>query len=528
MTTGEQHRREDREQEQHLRLRPSPGLSWTGVAAAASSVGGGLLAALVLTRWLPPHSAALVFIVAVLISAASFGGWAGVLAAGLSFLAYNFFFIEPLYTFTVGDPQDVFALAVFLVVAAATGRIAGRLRDRTTEARNYAERVEALHQLSLTLSGATIPQTILAAAAAELARVIDGRAVVLIPDETGLVLRAAHPETTSLSDADLQAAHRALRRGEAVPMPATGYQGARFEFRVLVTGSHPLGVVGLAPRAIDGLVTASAEPAVEAVLRLTAIALERATLAAENEKAREEATQERLRSALLSSLSHDLRTPLATIMGAASSLRQLADQMSSDERADLLGAIEEEGARLSRFVSNLLEMTRLEAGSIDLMRDWLDVADTIRPVVERAVRQFPQSHIEATFEPWLPLIRAEAQGLEQIVLNLIENAARYTSLEGKIAVGVSRSGENVVVSVTDDGPGIPREEHQRVFDKLYRLRRGDRGVPGTGLGLAICRAIVDGMNGSIQIESPVADGRGTRVVVRLPVPLQPAIGEVQG
>lgn len=467
------------------------------------------------------------FIVAVLISAATFGTWPGVLAAGLSFLAYNFFFIEPLYTFTVADPQEVFALAVFLVVAVATGSIAGRLRVRTTEARNYAERVEALHQLSVTLSGAVTREAIVSAVAEELARAVDGEAVVLLQESNGLAELTAFPVDNTLGEADLQAARRAMRRGEAVPMPAAGYPGARFEFRVLATVKGPVGVVGLAPGTPTGLVASNDEPAVQAILRLGAIALERTLLATENEKAREEATQERLRSALLSSLSHDLRTPLATIMGAASSLRHFADNLTTEEQADLLRAIEEEAERLARFVSNLLEMTRLQAGPIDMTRDWLEVADILRSVTERARRQHREAVIDVLFEPQLPLVRGEAQGLEQVLLNLIDNAVRYSTAPARIAISAVLSPSSVVITVSDDGPGISLPEQERVFEKFYRLRRGDQGMPGTGLGLAICRAIVAAMEGTIHIDSPIRDGRGTRVVVRLPVPPQPLLEEAR-
>ncbi len=501
--------------------------SWNGAAAASASVATGVLVASLLTRWLPQQSAALVLLVSVLATAAGFGIWSGVVAAGFSFLAYNFFFIEPLYTFTVADPQEVFALGVFLVVAVAAGSIAGRLREKTIEARNYAERVEALHQLSVTLSGAATIETIVTAVVAEMARAVSGKAVVLTRQGNDLELRAAFPPEIVLTEADRQAARRCMRRGETVSMPATGWEGAHFEFRVLATVRGPAGVVGLAPVASEERVAASAEPAVQAILRLASIALERTQLAAETAKAKAEATQEQLRSALLSSLSHDLRTPLATIMGAASSLRQLSAAMTPPEREDLLAAIEEESARLSRFVSNLLEMTRLESGPIDLMRDWLDISDTIRAATGRAERQFPRARIGITMQPGLPLIRGEAQGLEQVVLNLLDNAVRYAPGDGRIEIDTSGTADWVTIAVTDQGPGIPPEDQERVFDKFQRLRRDDRGEAGTGLGLAICRAIVTGMQGTIQMESPVSDGGGTRVVVRLPVPQQPSLEEVK-
>lgn len=503
--------------------RHSRGLSWPGAGAAAATTGCCVLIALVLTRWLPPSSASLVFIVAVLISASTFGTWPGILAAGLSFLAYNFFFIEPLYTFTVADPQEVFALAIFLIVAAATGSIAGRLHERTSAARNYANRVEALHQLSVTLSGATTREAIVAAVAEELATAVDGESVILLHEGDGLATRSTFPGSQPLSQADLQAARRAYRRGETVPMPAAGHPGARFEFRVLETAKGPVGIAGLAPGTTTGLVATDAEPAVQAILRLGAIALERTLLAAEKVKAQEEATQERLRSALLSSLSHDLRTPLATIMGAASSLRQLSEKMTAEEQADLLRAIEEETARLARFVSNLLEMTRLQAGPIDMTRDWLDVADVLVPAAGRARLLHPAARIDVSFEPQLPLVRGEAQGLEQVLLNLIDNAARYSPAHGRIDIAAVGALGFIVITVTDEGPGIAQQQQERVFEKFYRLRRGDQGTPGTGLGLAICRAIIAAMGGTIHIESPIRDGRGTRVVLRLPVPPQPSL-----
>lgn len=224
---------------------------------------------------------------------------------------------------------------------------------------------------------------------------------------------------------------------------------------------------------------------------------------------------ERYREALLSSISHDLRTPLATIMGAVTSLRQLGERMTAESRDDLLQSIEEEGSRMSRFVSNLLDMTRIESGTLKPKGDWVDVSDVVQSAVERARKYFPGKAIETGIAADLPLIEGDSVLLGQVLFNLLDNAVKYGGGE-PVNVYARRDGQDVLISVTDLGRGIPPAEIDRVFEKFYRRGRPDGRAPGTGLGLSIARGFVEAMGGRIHAESPAVKKKGTRIVIRFP------------
>jgi two-component system sensor histidine kinase KdpD len=349
------------------------------LVTVATVIGAGL------THWLPQQSVPLVYLLCVVLAAIGLGIWTGLAAAFLAFLAYNFFFISPTLTFTIADRQELFALIVFFVVALLTGSVAGRMREAADHSRQRAMTLLSLNDFAATLAAQSDMVSIIDALTAQAAAIVRGQAVLLLQDKERLEIRAAVPPDIDLEPEDWQAAQRTCRSGETNFAAAPGWPGARFEFRPLMTLRAVIGAIGLAPG--DGRRTVADEDnaALETVLRHAAIAIERTQLAAESAMARDEAERERMRSALLSSLSHDLRTPLASILGAVTSLRQLGPSLPPEARADLLTAIEEETGRLARFVSNLLDMTRLNTGAPYLGQDWLDVADAAVPVTRLAL-----------------------------------------------------------------------------------------------------------------------------------------------
>jgi two-component system, OmpR family, sensor histidine kinase KdpD len=257
----------------------------------------------------------------------------------------------------------------------------------------------------------------------------------------------------------------------------------------------------------------SAERALAAILDQTALAIDRARLSEASVAQAARLEGERYRDALLSSISHDLRTPLATITGSVTSLRQLGDRMSPESRDDLLQSIEEEGSRMSRFVANLLDMTRIEAGTLKAKRDWVDVADVVQSAVERTRRYFPGRIIETGIASDLPLIEGDSVLLGQVLFNLLDNAIKYGGDE-PINVYARRDGQDVLISVTDLGKGIPPDDIDRVFEKFYRRGKPDGRAPGTGLGLSIARGFIEAMGGRIHAESPAVKKKGTRIVMR--------------
>ena len=336
---------------------------WSSIAVVAAILVSGALRA----AFAPLPNLSMIFLVAVLFAAVRFGMRPAIFASVASFLAYNFFFIDPIYTFRIAEAHEFLALAMFLVVAITTSALAGRARDH--------------------------------------ARVAD--------------------------------------------------------------------------------------------------------------KARAEAEVERVRNTLLASISHDFRTPLASILGSATSLIDFRDKLDAPAQADLLAHIKEEAEGLNGMVGNLLAITRIDASALEVRRDWIDLREIAERVVTAARKRGATQTLRQALPADLPLVRADAILIEQALTNVVGNAVLYTSPDTQILVDAAAGSQIVSLRVTDDGPGISAELLPRVFDKFARQRRADRRQ-GTGLGLAIAKGIVEAHGGSIAAESPVSNGRGTRIVMTLP------------
>jgi two-component system sensor histidine kinase KdpD len=251
------------------------------------------------------------------------------------------------------------------------------------------------------------------------------------------------------------------------------------------------------------------------------VAIERATLDREMEEAHVSAETDKLRTALLSSLSHDLRTPLSSIKGAVTALREQGFWLGEVARDELLQTVDEETDRLSRFVANLLDMTRLESGALRLKRDWAEIGELIGSAVARSKSRLGRRRVEMEIAKDLPLLKLDFTLMQQVVFNLLDNAAKYAPDDTTVRVTAQREGMEVVIEVIDEGIGIVPADLERVFDKFYRVSGGDRQTAGTGLGLSICRGIVEAHGGRIAARSPIAAGRGTAITIRLPIEDQP-------
>ncbi|MDB5641618.1 MAG: kdpD [Hyphomicrobiales bacterium] len=508
---------------------PAAWLSRTGLAfdaiAAAASTALAIAFGHLLGVWLTLPNVSMIFLAAVLFCALRRGTRAAVLAAMLSFFGYNFFFIEPRHTFTVAAPHEVFALLVFLVVAILTGSLAGRVRHQAETVARRASATQSLYEFTRKMSAASTADDVLWAAAAHINKTFAARALLLVPDKDDLQLRAAWPPEEHLDAGNRSAAQWALTKGEPAGWRTQTLPNLTMQYRPLRSPRAILGVCGFGPAESTHELGSEDERMLAAILDQTAIALDRALLVDEAIKVAALQENESIRDALLASLSHDLRTPLATITGAVTSLRELGAQMSEEQQRELLQSIEAESARLSRFVANLLDMSRIESGALKVRRDWVDVGDAVRGAVERSRKAFPQNPTNLSIEPGLPFIRGDASLLEQVLFNLLDNAHKYAGDVGAI-VHARREDGNVLISVTDEGPGIRPADLERIFEKFYRGGRNDGRRAGTGLGLSICRGIVNSMGGTIEAQSPAIRRRGTRMVIRIPVAEMPANGGV--
>jgi two-component system, OmpR family, sensor histidine kinase KdpD len=486
------------------------------LAAALASVACAIAVAEGLAAVLRLPNLSMIFLVAVLFCAVRSGTRAAVFASLASFAAYNFFFIQPIYTFTIAQPQELLALLIFLAVSVLAGSLTGRIRDQREMVIRNAEVTQSLYDYSRKLSGASSADDVLWAAAAHLHATFHGRIVLLVAEGEELQIRAAWPPDAELDAAALGAANWARQKMEPAGWGTGTLPGVAYQFRPLVAARGSIAVCGFEPHAADEPITAEDERALTAILDLTAIALDRALLAREAVNAATMQENEKVRDALLDSLSHDLRTPLSSIAGAATSLRALGDKMSPAERLELLSSIEEETGRLARFVANLLDMSRIEAGGLKVNRDLVAIPDVVQSAVERSKKAFPAQPVKVSVAPNLPFVRGDDKLVEQVLFNLLDNAHKYAGDSGA-AIHARQEGGEVVLTVTDEGPGIKPAELERIFEKFYRGGRADGRKAGTGLGLSISRRLVEAMGGVITAQSPAVRRRGTRFVVRLPV-----------
>ncbi|MBI3445822.1 MAG: GAF domain-containing protein, partial [Magnetospirillum sp.] len=288
-------------------------------------------------------------------------------------------------------------------------------------------------------------------------------------------------------------------------------------FLPLRTARSPVGVLGVQMMEDADLPSPEQMRLLETLADQAAIAIERTTLVSDIETARVATERERLRSALLSSLSHDLRTPLVSIMGAASSLISYDEALAPADRKDLAQTIQDEAERLNRFVQNLLDMTRLGSGTLKPRIDWADLSDIVGGAVERAARLTRSHAVKVEIDPDMPLLCVDAILMGQVFFNLIDNACKYSPSGTAIKIWAKRAADHISIEVADQGPGIPEADREKVFDMFYRVNLTDSQSAGTGLGLAICRGIVEAHGGSIRAESGLHES-GAAIIIRLPLP----------
>jgi len=488
-----------------------------GFAAAGGSVAAAVGIGELLTHWIPLPNVSMIFLTAVLLCAARFGVRSATAAAILSFFAYDFFFIPPLYEFTIAEPQEFFALGIFLIVAFLVGWMAGHARDQERLARESARTTRSLFELSRKLSGAVALDDILEAATIYAQKTLGARCVaMLLPEDGELVLGSAWPPLDALSAGETGAARWAFEKGEAAGWKTGTLPNVRFQFRPLVTTRGVVGVCGFEPSDATAPISPTQDYALTLILDQTAIAVDRALLVKDSLRSAALEDNEKLRATLLASLSHDLRTPLASITGAVTTLQKFGASMAPENRRDLLDSIEEEASRLARFIANLLDMSRIEAGALKPKSEYVEVSEVARASVERARKSFATQTFTTSLARDLPFARGDARLIEQVLFNLLDNAHKYGG-EGPVAVHARRAGDEVLISVTDEGPGIKPTDLDRIFEKFYQGGRSDGRKTGVGLGLSIAKGLVEAMGGRIWAESPAARRRGTRLVVALPV-----------
>ncbi|MET0815715.1 MAG: sensor histidine kinase KdpD [Pseudoxanthomonas sp.] len=472
-------------------------------------------------RWVGLDDLSMVFIVAVVLVAARTRTTAAVATAVLCFLAYNFFFIEPRFTLHIGARQGVITVMLFLLAALVAGRLASRLRMQVVALRAANAHATALQELGRQLASAADLGQVLGAGRAALQAAFGAPAWVRIGDEV------AASEVATLTDTDLGAADWAQRHGQATGRYTDTLAGSAWWFLPLRYEQDALGVVGLRFAPGNARLAFEQRRLAEAMAEDIGQAASRTRLVADLESARVSGETERLRSALLSSVSHDLRSPLSSMIGSASSLANYSGAMSPEDRRSLLETIQLEGERLDRYIQNLLDMTRLGHTGLTLNRDWIGVDELIGSATGRLLRYQPEVKLQLRIEPGMKPIWVHPALVEQALFNVLENAAKFSPPQQPVEVDARMVEGRLRIDVRDHGPGIPEQERARIFDMFYSVERGDRGRHGTGLGLTISQGMIGAHGGSVEA-LPGGDGLGTTIRITLPLiePL-PQKGDVQ-
>ena len=458
----------------------------------------------------PPIDAAMLYLLAVVVAAARFRRGPALAASLVGIASFDFFFVHPFYTFSVSDVHYLLTFGVMLVVALVMGNLTGRIRNQAEAAREREQRTSALYALSRDLAAARDRDAVVAAALRSVRDTFAIDGVMLLPEEAG-ALSPLGPGPYALDERERAVAQWSFDHGQPAGRGTTTLPGALALYLPLSSSGRAVGVLGLPLAEPSEFRDPARRRLLESLAGQTAAALERLQLAQRSRESEVEVEAERLRTALLSSLSHDMRTPLASIEGAASTLLQ---ELEPDRaaRRELASTIVQESHRMGRLVANLLDMIRVEAGTLQVQKEWQLLADAAGVALLRTEEQLRDHPVTTSFPPDLPLVAVDEILLEQVFVNLLENAARHTPPGTPIEVGAeSRPGE-VIAYVADRGPGLPPGEEETVFRKFYR---GGGAGGGIGLGLTICRGIVTAHGGRIWAENRPGGG----AVFRLSLPI---------
>jgi len=461
----------------------------------------------------------LVLLTAVVAVAVRYGLWPSLLATVAASLSYNFFFLPPIYTFTITDPTNVAAFVLFMVVAMIVSNVAARVRTQADTAIGRIRTTEQLYAFSRKLAGTATLDDVLWATAYQIALMLKVRVVLLLPEDGLLTVKSGYPPEDQLDQADLAAANWAWSNDRPAGRGSDTLPGAKRLFLPMRTGRGPIGVIGIDNDRTGPLLTPDQRRLLDALVDQGALAIERVLLVEDMDRVKRTVESERLRAALLTSISHDLKTPLASVLGAASTMRDLAGALSDTEKRDLLATVIDESERLNRFIANLLDMTKLESGAIVPNTALHDLGEIVGSALRRASKILAAHKLELVLVADLPMLQLDAVLFEQVLFNLLDNAAKYSPPETTISIKSRRERDQVVLDIADQGDGIPPDELESVFDKFYRAQKGDHVRPGTGLGLAISRGFVEAMRGTISAANR-SDRSGAILTIRLPVPAQ--------
>jgi len=509
-----------------LAATPSEKIRWPRYAWSVVGILAATLLGMAMTPIFELANIVMVYLLGVAIVAVRLGRGPAILASVLGVGAFDFFFVPPQLTFAVSDVQYLLTFAIMLVVALLISNLTASVRLQANIAGHRERRTAMLYAMSRELAATRGQEAMARVAVRHVGEVFESQVVVLLPGAGGHIHYPGEGSTSgSLRGADLGVAQWVQDHGRPAGLGTDTLPGTEALYLPLQGSRLVLGVLGVLPANPRRVLLPEQFHLLETFAGQLALALERSQLAEQAQRASIDAETEGLRNALLASISHDLRTPLAVIAGASSSLAEKGDQISAEERHALAGSIYEQSREMSKLVTNVLEMTRLEADGIALDRDWHAIGEIAGSVLHRLRERLARHNVRIELPSELPLVRLDATLVEQVLANLLENAAKYSPPGTAISLQAERRGSELLVSVEDAGPGLPPGEPERLFAKFHRGNT-EGAVGGAGLGLAICRAIVRLHGGRIWAERRPEGGAAFRFTLPVeqapPVPAEPA------
>ncbi|CAN5307508.1 DUF4118 domain-containing protein [soil metagenome] len=506
----------------------------------------------------------MIYMLGVVIVATRYGRAPAAVASIVSVACFDFFFVPPFYTFAVSDTQYLVTFAVMLTVALIISTLTARIRQQAESARQRERRTATLYSISRDLSSSINLDDLIVVGLKHSAETFDSKVALFFPDWNGNLELAARPDMACyLSDADPGAATWAYKNKQPSGLSTNTLPGAAALYIPLIGPQRVIGVLAIKPSLLDRFQAPEQLHLLETFANQMAIAFERAQLAEENERARLQVKSEQLRNSLLSSVSHDLRTPLATITGAASSIIEGSSDMTIDKCKAMADEIFHESARLNRLVSNLLDMTRVQSGNLQVTREWCPVDEIIGSALSHLDSRLEGRTVKVMIAPDLPLVPVDSILIQQVLVNLIENALKYTLPGSDLVLRASLleqpNEQAVQIEVADRGPGIASENHKRVFEKFFRQKQAGptepteptestesteqaeqlemaiekrSESPGVGLGLAICSGIVEAHGGKIWVQNRPGGGAVFKFFLPIegesPAPIEPEQNTKQG
>jgi two-component system, OmpR family, sensor histidine kinase KdpD len=490
---------------------------------------------LLLRPYLAPGSLVLPFLIAILLIAIAYGLLPSLVACVLSVLTFDFFFLPPFYSLNVSEPDDVLRLIVFGLTAVIVSNLAAYARRQAVTASLRAEVAEDLYSFGRHLAGAATLRQVLDRSLPKLTAMLGAPVLIVLPDDGGLAIYPAvqyrewraDTDAAALTGEEFSLVRSWLRETPPAAADTSTRVSPRWLFVSMRTGLGKVGVLAISREAVNDLKVPNSEALLGTLADLLAQAIHRIDLADDLTLANRAAEREELHAALLASLSHDLRSPLSSVIAAAESLVDYPHDRSGEEQQQSLArSIRSEARRLDRYIGDLLDMTRLESGLVHSTTSRIDLADAVSVALDRCAAGISTHRVTVELAADLPLLAGDEVLLEHVLYNVLDNAAKYAPAGSLIQLFANRDHDSVVIEIVDEGGGIRPADLERVFDKFYRGKRQGPESPGIGLGLAICRGYVEAMGGRISARNRTGRG-GAVFVITLPIPAEEDLPDLE-